>query len=152
LPSCGIAGRPIVGGASTIDLGPLEQRLQRINQIITQISQSPVTGPLPEGAETMPPLSAIDNALGGQALVALKTPLAIIAYAALWLMQSFAIGSATGPDASHTVQVFTAVIASLGGLGVSAKIDRALKATSAIAAAQQQAAPPSMTFSAQKYP
>src|SRR5262249_9428510 len=58
-----------------------------------------------------PILSPIDKALGGEAMVGLKTPLAIVAYAALWIMQTFdAVGPATGDKATATGSVLTALI------------------------------------------
>jgi hypothetical protein len=59
---------------------------------------------------TTPVLSPIDKVLGGQDFVGLKTPIAIVAYAAMWIMQSLnTIGPASGPDASTTTQVRTAL-------------------------------------------
>ena len=70
-------------------------------------------------------------------MVGLKTPLAIAAYAALWIMQSVGtIGTATGDKATTTGQVLTALIAAFGGLGLTAKLDRWVKAINAVAAAQ----------------
>ena len=78
-------------------------------------------------------------------MVGLKTPLAILAYAGTWIMQAFgAVGNATGDKATTTGQVLTALIAAFGGLGLTAKADRGVKALSALArAAQNLAAPPS---------
>ena len=85
-------------------------------------------------AGAAPTLSPIDKALGGEAMVGLKTPLAIVAYAALWMMQTFdAVGPATGDKATATGSVLTALIAAFGGLGVTAKFDRAFQAIEAIA-------------------
>ena len=70
---------------------------------------------------TVPPiLSPIDKVLGGEMLTGKKTALAVVAYAVLSLMQTF-----KGVDAgSTTSQVFTTLIASLGGLGLLGKVDR----------------------------
>ena len=93
-------------------------------------------------ASSTPILSPIDKALGGEALVGLKTPLAIVAYVALWIMQSLGtIGNATGDKATTTGQVLTALIAAFGSLGLTAKLDRWVKAINAVAAAQQLPAP-----------
>jgi hypothetical protein len=76
-------------------------------------------------------------------LVGLKTPIAIVAYAGLWILQSLGqVGTVTGDKASTTGQVLTALIAALGGLGITAKIDRAVKGMSAIAGAAQNPPPP----------
>src|SRR6516165_2105777 len=65
------------------------------------------------GRTATPQLSPIDKMLGGQALVGLKTPLAIAAYALVWILQSKginAVGTATGPDATTTGSILTALI------------------------------------------
>jgi hypothetical protein len=116
--------------------------LTRIGQAagaLAKLSSAP-SGTLPSGRI----LSPIDKALGGEAMVGLKTPLAIIAYAGMWIMQAFgAVGTATGDTATTTGQVLTALIAAFGGLGLTAKADRAVKALSALAkAAQNLPAPP----------
>jgi hypothetical protein len=88
-----------------------------------------------------PILSPIDKVLGGEALVGLKTPAAIVAYALMYIMQAAGVVTA-GTPASQAV---TAAIAALGGLGLTAKVDRAVKAMTAVAAKQnggQPAAPP----------
>jgi hypothetical protein len=73
--------------------------------------------------------------LGGPALVGLKTPIAIVAYALLYLLQSAGSGPAFG---STTNTVLTTLIATFGGLGVSAKFDRGVQALSAIAGILQK--------------
>jgi hypothetical protein len=92
-------------------------------------------------AQTGANLSPIDKALGGQAMVGLKTPLAILAYAGVWIMQAFgAVGPATGTGATKTAQVLTALIAAFGGLGVTAKLDRLVNAANATANAAEKTA------------
>jgi hypothetical protein len=49
-----------------------------------------------------PNLTPIDKVLGGESLAGLKTPIAIVAYAVMWIMQFLhTVGTATGPDASR---------------------------------------------------
>jgi len=122
---------PISLPAPTIDVGALAQILQSLRL------------PAPELTNAGAILSPIDKALGGQALVGLKTPLAILAYAGMWIMQAFgSVGTATGDKATTTVQVLTALIAAFGGLGLTAKADRGVKALSVLAAAAQKFARP----------
>lgn len=74
-------------------------------------------------------LSPIDKLLGGESLAGSKTTLAIGAYALLSILEATGAASATSP----TSEIMTTLIASFGGLGVLAKIDRAIKALSIIA-------------------
>ncbi|WP_052764004.1 TIGR02594 family protein [Microvirga massiliensis] len=93
--------------------------------------------PSPESPTgTAPPvLSPIDKLLGGEALAGKKTPLAILAYAVLAILQSVDVaGTATGPTATPTGQILTTLIASFGGLGVLGKIDRVVQMLGIIAA------------------
>jgi peptidoglycan hydrolase-like protein with peptidoglycan-binding domain len=83
------------------------------------------------------PLSPIDKALGGEALVGLKTPTAIGAYAALSIFQTLGIAgpvtaTATQPP-STTSQVLLTLIGAFGALGGLSKVDRAVRALSVIA-------------------
>ncbi|MGD9542870.1 MAG: peptidoglycan-binding protein [Methylocystis sp.] len=84
------------------------------------------------------PMSPIDKALGGEALVGLKTPAAIGAYAALSIFQTLGIaGPATATAAqppSTTSQVLLTLIGAFGALGGVSKVDRAVRALSLIAA------------------
>jgi hypothetical protein len=125
--------------APTIDTARIIQDMTRIGQLAGRVGQlsSVPSGTLPSGTGAM--LSPIDKALGGEAMVGLKTPLAILAYAAMWIMQAFGtVGTATGDKATTTGQVLTALIAAFGGMGLTAKFDRALKAMNAVAAATQK--------------
>jgi hypothetical protein len=80
-------------------------------------------------------LSPIDNLLGGQALAGKKTALAVLAYAVLAIFEALGIsGTATGATATPTGQILTTLIASFGGLGGIAKIDRVVKTLGVIAA------------------
>ena len=117
-----------------IDLAALQQLIGMLDQINTAGA-----GVRPVPAGTTPILSPIDKALGGEAMVGLKTPLAIGAYVLMWVMQSFgAVGTATGDKATTTGSVLTALIAAFGGLGLTAKFDRAFKAVGTIAALLQK--------------
>ena len=132
---------PTAPASPTIDMAALSQLLTSINQINASIARTQ----LPQAAEAIAPpiLSAIDKALGGQAMVGLKTAFAILAYAGMWIMQAFgAVGTATGDNATITGQVLTALIAAFGGLGLVAKTDRAIKALNVVAAATQKLLPP----------
>ncbi|HEY8125748.1 MAG TPA: hypothetical protein VIF88_10040 [Methylocystis sp.] len=86
----------------------------------------------PNAGAPAPPkiLSPIDKFLGGEALAGNKTTLAIGAYALLSILEATGTANAHSP----TSEIMTTLIASLGGLGVLAKIDRAVKAISIIAA------------------
>ena len=133
---------PPAGEMPKIDVAAISQLLKGLGQINTSLAglRLPQSG---NGSST-PILSPIDKALGGEAMVGLKTPLAILAYAGLWIMQAFeAVGPATGSGATKTAQVLTALIGAFGGLGLTAKIDRGIKAVNAIAAATQNLPPPS---------
>jgi hypothetical protein len=82
--------------------------------------------------------------LGGEALVGLKTPLAIGAMVLMWILQAAgAMGTATGDKATMTGSVLTWLISGFGAMGVTAKFDRAFQAISTIAAwLQKPPAPP----------
>jgi hypothetical protein len=91
-----------------------------------------------------PQLSPIDKVLGGQAMVGVKTPLAIGAYGLMWILQAAGVmGTATGTNATTTGSVLTALVSAFGALGVTAKFDRAFQALSSISALLQKLpAPP----------
>jgi lysozyme family protein len=119
----------------------ISQVFTRLSQLSTQLGGLPL--PQPGAAGTPPILSPIDKLLGGEALVGLKTPIAIAAYAGLWILQALGqVGTVTGDTKTTTGQVLTGLIAAFGGLGLSAKIDRAVKGMSAIARAAQNSPPP----------
>jgi hypothetical protein len=128
----------------------LSQLLTALSQVTTQLGGLRLPAQLQQllqagaaAGTAAPILSPIDKFLGGPALVGLKTPIAIVAYAGLWILQSLGqVGTVTGDKASTTGQVLTALIAALGGLGITAKIDRAVKGMSAIAGAAQNPPPP----------
>jgi peptidoglycan hydrolase-like protein with peptidoglycan-binding domain len=79
-------------------------------------------------------LSPIDQWLGGSSLAGMKTPLAVVAYAVLSILQAAGVaGTATGTTATPTGQILTTLIAAFGGLGLTAKIDRVLQTLGLIA-------------------
>jgi len=132
---------PVVSAPQQQGAAALGQLFAALDQLSATLARLPV--PQAGAASSTPVLSPIDKALGGEALVGLKTPLAIVAYVALWIMQSLGtIGNATGNKATTTGQVLTALIAAFGGLGLTAKLDRWVKAINAVAAAQQLPASP----------
>ena len=70
-------------------------------------------------------LSPIDKPLGGEALVGMKTILAVVAYAILSVLQALGvIGTASGDKATIEGQVLTVLILTFGAFGLLAKIDR----------------------------
>src|SRR5262249_46921795 len=128
-------------------IAQLEQSIARLGQIAGTFSQfatglsgqAATTAPSRSGTVTTPQLSPIDKVLGGEALVGLKTPLAIAAYAIMWILQAAGVvGTATGAGATTTGSVLTALISALGAMGVTAKFDRAFQAISAISALLQK--------------
>jgi lysozyme family protein len=115
-------------------LGQIESAL---GQAATTLAGQSAAGAV--GATAAMPLSPIDKVLGGPTLVGLKTPIAIVAYALVWILQSAnVLGTATGDKATMTGSVLTALIAAFGGLGVTAKFDRGFQALSAIAGTLQK--------------
>jgi uncharacterized protein (TIGR02594 family) len=84
---------------------------------------------------TPPVMSPIDKLLGGEALQGKKTPLAILAYVVLAILQSVDVaGTATGATATPTGQILTTLIGAFGGLGVLSKFDRVVQLMGLIAA------------------
>ncbi|MGE0288337.1 MAG: TIGR02594 family protein [Bradyrhizobium sp.] len=78
---------------------------------------------------TPPVMSPIDKVLGGEMLQGKKTPLAILAYALLSIVQAVEPGTATG----STSTILTTLIGGFGGLGVLAKVDRVVQLLGLIA-------------------
>ncbi len=116
-----------------------------LQQLLQTTLQAPKATPSTNGAAPTPaeiakilPMSPIDKALGGEALVGMKTPLAVSAYAALSIFQSLGIAgpvTATATQqASTTSQVLLTLIGAFGALGGLSKVDRAVRALSVIAA------------------
>jgi uncharacterized protein (TIGR02594 family) len=136
-----------VGQLPTTGLPPqvaqIEQSIGRLGQIAGRLSQFATAlsaQSAASGSATTPPLlSPIDKLLGGEAMVGLKTPLAIGAYALMWILQAAGImGTATGTDATTAGSVLTALVSAFGALGVTAKFDRAFQALAAISAVLQK--------------
>jgi hypothetical protein len=128
----------------------VDQNVARLAQFIAMLGQLAKAAPAASGGTpAQPPLSPIDNALGGQALVGVKTPLAIVAYGIIWIMQSAgALGTVTGDKASTTGQVLTGLAGTLGALGLTAKLDRGVQALGQLSTLMQQlggGAPPTKT-------
>jgi hypothetical protein len=137
IKNTGVAGP--APASPQIDVAQLEKQMAALRERFKTLSRAGVALPTATPA-TLPVsrLSPIDKALGGQAMVGLKTPIAILAYAGLWIMQAFdAVGPATGAGATPTAQVLTALIAGFGGLGLTAKVDRGIQAMNAVAASAQ---------------
>jgi hypothetical protein len=117
-----------------------EQTITRLGQIAGTLSQyaSTIAGPTATAAAKAQ-LSPIDKVLGGEALVGLKTPLAIAGYALMWILQTLGVmGTATGDKATTVGAILTALVSALGALGVTAKFDRAFQALASIAAFLQK--------------
>ena len=112
-----------------------EQTITRLGQIAGTLSQyaSTVAGPTATAAAKVQ-LSPIDKVLGGEALVGLKTPLAIAGYALIYILQTLGMmGTVTGDKATTTGAVITTLVSAFGALGVTAKFDRAFQAIASIA-------------------
>jgi uncharacterized protein (TIGR02594 family) len=112
-----------------------EQTITRLGQIAGTLSQyaSTVAGPTAAAAAKVQ-LSPIDKVLGGEALVGLKTPLAIAGYALIYILQTLGMmGTVTGDKATTTGAVITTLVGAFGALGVTAKFDRAFGAIASIA-------------------
>jgi hypothetical protein len=136
-----------VGRVPTTVLPPqaaqAEQQIVRLGQIAHRLAQYAEVLSGQATAEQVlaekPPLSPIDKMLGGEAMVGLKTPLAIAGYALMWILQTLGVmGTATGDTATTTGTVLTVLVAALGALGVTAKFDRAFQALSTIAGLLQK--------------
>ena len=77
---------------------------------------------------TVPILSPVDKALGGEALAGKKTALAVVGGAILSILQAVdVVGPITGSNATTTAQVFASLLGGLGGLGLTGKIDRVVQ-------------------------
>jgi Domain of unknown function (DUF1906) len=131
-----------VGQVPTAGLPPqavqAEQQIVRLGQIAGRLSQYAEVLSGQATAEQVlaqkPQLSPIDKVLGGEALVGVKTPLAIAGYALMWILQTLGVmGTATGDTATTTGTVLTVLVSAFGALGVTAKFDRAFQALATIA-------------------
>jgi hypothetical protein len=122
-----------------------EQEIVRLGQIARKLSQyAQVLSGQATADQVLaakPPLSPIDKVLGGEALVGVKTPLAIAGLALMWILQTFdVVGTATGDKATATGAVLTALMSAFGALGVTAKFDRAFGALSTVAGLMRKVA------------
>ena len=136
-----------VGRVPTAGLPPqiaqAEQQIVQLGEIAGKLSQYAEVLSGHATAEQVlaqkPQLSPIDKALGGEALVGLKTPLAIAGYALMWILQTLGMmGTATGETASTTSTVLTVLVLAFGALGITAMFDRAFGALSTIAGLLQK--------------
>ena len=136
-----------VGRVPTTGLPPqvaqAEQQIVRLGEIAGRLSQYAEVLSGQATAEQVlaekPQLSPIDKVLGGEALVGVKTPLAITGYALMWILQTLGMmGTATGDTATTTATVLTVLVSAFGALGVTAKFDRAFGALSTIAGLLQK--------------
>ncbi|MGZ3293805.1 MAG: hypothetical protein ACXU9D_11100 [Xanthobacteraceae bacterium] len=127
---------PPVASARVIDDDVLAQVGSALSQIAgAAADQHRPTVAAAASAPLSSVLSAVDKALGGEALVGKKTAFAILAYAALSIFQALgAAGTATGPTATTAGQIMTTLIAGFGALGMIGKIDRGIKMLGLIAA------------------
>jgi hypothetical protein len=120
-----------------------EQQIVRLGEIAGKLSQYAEVLSGQKTAEQVlaekPQLSPIDKVLGGEALVGLKTPLAIAGYTLMWILQTLGMmGTATGDTATTTSTVLTVLVLAFGALGVTAMFDRAFGALSTIAGVLQK--------------
>ncbi len=136
-----------VGRVPTTGLPPqvaqAEQQVVRLGEIAGRLSQYAEVLSGQKTAEQVlaekPQLSPIDKMLGGEALVGVKTPLAIAGYALMWILQTLGMmGTATGDTATTTATVLTVLVLAFGALGITAMFDRAFGALSTIAGLLQK--------------
>jgi hypothetical protein len=115
-------------------IAAIEQTVTRLGQIAGTLSQF-ATALSAQSSSAAAPTAPVLSPIG------LKTPLAIGAYALMWILQGAnVVGTATGDKATTTGSVLTALIAAFGGLGVTAKFDRAFQAIGAMVPAIQKLA------------
>ena len=150
-----LAQRDLAGGTAPVPQAPGTINSQQILQLVLaaltgqqlavtrqqpavtgQQSAQPVALSPTSPSGTVPPvLSPIDKALGGEMLAGKKTPLAVLAYTVLGILQSVDVaGTATGPTATPTGQILTTLIGSFGALGLLGKVDRIVQMLGLIAA------------------
>jgi hypothetical protein len=133
LPTAGVPPQVVQAEQQIVRLGQIAHRLAQYAEVLS--GQATAAQVFAE----KPPLSPIDKMLGGEAMVGLKTPLAIAGYALMWILQTLGVmGTATGDTATTTGTVLTVLVAALGALGVTAKFDRAFGALSTIAGLLQK--------------
>jgi Domain of unknown function (DUF1906) len=133
VPTAGLPPQVVQAELEIVRLGQIAGRLSQYAEILSgQATADQVLA-------RKPPLSPIDKMLGGEAMVGLKTPLAIAGYALMWILQTLGVmGTATGDTATTTGTVLTVLVAAFGALGVTAKFDRAFQALATIAGLLQK--------------
>jgi hypothetical protein len=128
VPTTGLPPQVAQAELEIVRLGEIAGRLSQYAEVLS--GQATAEQVLAE----KPQLSPIDKVLGGEAMVGLKTPLAIAGYALMWILQTLGVmGTVTGDTATTTGAVLTALVSALGALGVTSKFDRAFEALSTIA-------------------
>jgi hypothetical protein len=91
LPTAGLPPQVVQAEQQIVRLGQIAHRLSQYAEVLS--GQATAEQVLAE----KPPLSPIDKMLGGEAMVGLKTPLAIAGYALMWILQTLGVmGTATG--------------------------------------------------------
>ncbi|MBV9066355.1 MAG: DUF1906 domain-containing protein [Methylobacteriaceae bacterium] len=133
VPTAGLPPQVAAAEQEIIHLGEIAGRLSQYAEILSGEATAD------EVLAAKPQLSPIDKVLGGEALVGLKTPLAIAGYALMWILQTLGVmGTATGTTATTTGTVLTVLVTAFGALGVTAKLDRAFQALATIAGVVQK--------------
>jgi lysozyme family protein len=125
-------GTAIVSDAAGQVLPPTSAPAPQQNDILLRLmieALSPKAPPTSQQGQQPPILSPIDRVIGGEALVGLKTAIAVIAYALVAILQ--ANGAISG-DSSAT-QIVKILIVAVGSLGVLSKFERLVQAAALIA-------------------
>jgi hypothetical protein len=133
VPATGLPPQVAQAELEIVRLGEVAGRLSQYAEVLSgQATAEQVLAQKPQ-------LSPIDKVLGGEALVGLKTPLAVAGYALMWILQTLGVmGTATGDTATTTGAVLTALVTAFGALGVIAKFDRVFQALATIAGMVQR--------------
>jgi hypothetical protein len=133
VPATGLPPQVAQAELEIVRLGEVAGRLSQYAEVLSgQATAEQVLAQKPQ-------LSPIDKVLGGEALVGLKTPLAVAGYALMWILQTLGVmGTATGDTATTTGAVLTALVTAFGALGVIAKFDRVFQALATIAGMVQK--------------
>jgi hypothetical protein len=133
VPTTGLPPQVAQAELEIVRLGEIAGRLSQYAEVLSgQATAEQVLAQKPQ-------LSPIDKAIGGEALVGLKTPLAIAGYALMWILQTLGVmGTATGDTATTTGAVLTALVTAFGALGITAKFDRVFQALATIAGMMQK--------------
>jgi hypothetical protein len=133
VPTTGLPPQVAQAELEIVRLGEIAGRLSQYAEVLSgQATAEQVLAQKPQ-------LSPIDKAIGGEALVGLKTPLAIAGYALMWILQTLGVmGTATGDTATATGAVLTALVTAFGALGITAKFDRVFQALATIAGIMQK--------------